>query len=252
MVLGCLHIAPLREHARYLGGSKRLPLRPPTAPTREDGLFTALRRAVPKPLAKEAMKNAWILAATWILVDKRVSAFRDLAKDQALIRRLGRAIKASLRDDRRRRAERTGEEAESLMRSDPPLHREAWHRIKGWYKAVADRAPPPARVTVNQILAEQVELYSYVPPPGTNIPISVEPFPVDDSVPTEDKIKWEVKCLHNHRSGGPTGMRAKHLKRWLAATRNAAKDETTVGAETTESKDSTKFTESTMPMEAAN
>ena len=30
MLLGCLLRASLREHARYLGGPKQLPLRPPT------------------------------------------------------------------------------------------------------------------------------------------------------------------------------------------------------------------------------
>ena len=96
MVMGCLHIAPLREHARCLGGHKCLPLRPPTAPTREDGIFVSLQRAVPKPLAREARKNVWISAATWILVDERVSVRRDLSKDKALIWRLGHAIKERL------------------------------------------------------------------------------------------------------------------------------------------------------------
>ena len=56
MVLGCLHSAPLREHARYLRGRKRLHLRPltiPTIPTREDEIFRGLRRAVPETLARE-------------------------------------------------------------------------------------------------------------------------------------------------------------------------------------------------------
>ena len=123
IVLGCLHNAPLREHARYLEGCKRLPLLPQTAPTREDGIFAALRRAVPKPLDKEVRKKAWILAATWRLVDKRVSVRRDLAKDQVLIWKLGRAIKASLWDNRRRRAEEAGSKVEALMGSDPLIHR---------------------------------------------------------------------------------------------------------------------------------
>ena len=54
MVLGCLHIAPLREHARYLGGSKRLPLRPLTVLTREGRISAALRRSIPKTLVKDA------------------------------------------------------------------------------------------------------------------------------------------------------------------------------------------------------
>ena len=62
-------------------------------------VFAALWRAVPKPQTRNARKNAWILEATWILVEKRVSARRDPAKDQALIRRLGRAIAVSLKGD---------------------------------------------------------------------------------------------------------------------------------------------------------
>ena len=103
-------------------------------------------------------------------------------------------------------------EVEEILGSDPPLYQEAWHRIKGWYRAAVNFNPPPARVTLDRIMAEQVELYSYVPPQRANIPISVEPFSVDNSVPTEDEIEGAVKRLHNHRSGGPSGMRAEHLK----------------------------------------
>ena len=70
---------------------------------------------------------------------------------------------------------------------------------------MVDRAPLPARVTLERITAERVELYSNVPPPGTNIPISVQPFPVDDAMPTEEKIEWVVTRLRNHRSGGRRG-----------------------------------------------
>ena len=189
MVIGCLHSASLRNHARYLEGRKHLPLRPPITPTREDRIFAALQRAVPKPRARESKKNAWILAITWRLVDKRVSVRRYIAKDQALIWRLGRAIKAILREDRKRKTEETGVEVETLLGSDPPLNREAWHRIKGWYKAAVYHALLPARVTLKWITAERVELYSHIPPLGTNVPISVEPFPVEDSVPTEEEIE---------------------------------------------------------------
>ena len=101
---------------------------------------------------------------------------------------MGRSIRTSLRTDRKRRAEEAGAEVEALLGSDPPLHWEAWHQTKVWYKAAVDRASLHARVTLEWITAERVELYSYVPPLGTNIPISVQLFPVDDSVPTEDKI----------------------------------------------------------------
>ena len=94
---------------------------------------------------------------------------------------------------------------ETLMGSDPPLHREAWHQIMGCYMTAVDRAPLPAQVILERITAERVELYSYVPPLGTNIPSSVQPFPVEDLVPTEDEIEWVVTRLRNHRSGGGLG-----------------------------------------------
>ena len=78
---------------------------------------------------------------------------------------------------------------------------------------------------------------------------------MDDSVPTEDDIEWVVKLLRNHRSRGPTGMQAKHLKRWMAAARKAAKEETVVGGETTEGKNrggGGEPTESTEPTDAPN
>ena len=98
---------------------------PPPTPTtlaREDGLFAALRRAVPKPKARDARKNAWILETTWRLVNKRVYACQDPARDQYLIWRLGRAIVDILKGDGRRRAEEAGKEVDNLLGSDPPLH----------------------------------------------------------------------------------------------------------------------------------
>ena len=53
----------------------------------------------------------------WIVVDERVSAPQDIAKYQALTRRLGRAIKASLWGDRQQRAEEAGADVEALMGS---------------------------------------------------------------------------------------------------------------------------------------
>ena len=142
----------LPEGARQVPRGSQAPLPPPTNLLDEGGQnFAALRRAVPKPRAQEARKNSWISATTWILVNKIVSARRDIAKDQLLIRRLGCAIKVILREERKRRVEEAGAEVETLLWLDPPLHREAWHRIKGWYKAAVNRAPPSARVTFKRI-----------------------------------------------------------------------------------------------------
>ena len=99
------------------------------------------------------------------------------------------------------------------------MTRDAWQKLKGWYKAAVNRAPLPARATLERITAERVDLYIYMPSPGTNIPVSVMPFLVDDLVPTEENIEEAVKNLRRNRFGGMLGMRANHLKGWLAATK---------------------------------
>ena len=39
--------------------------------------------------------------------------------------------------------EEEGAAVEALMKADPPLTQEAWHRLRGWYKATADRPHHP-------------------------------------------------------------------------------------------------------------
>ena len=208
MVLGCLPGAPLEATRRYQGGRKRWPVKPPAEPSRTDTLFVALRRAVPKLAPWEARQNAWISAETWRLINKRVSMRRDPWYGKADRRRMGKAIQTNLAQDRRRRTEEAGAEVEALMKADPPLIQEAWHRLQGWYKAAVDRPPPPARATLKRVTAERAKLYSRVPPLGDTIPVTSEPFEVDYVVPTEAEVEWAVKRLRNNRAGGPSRMQA--------------------------------------------
>ena len=140
-----------------------------------------MRRAVPKPHARDRHKNAWISEEIWRLVNERVSARRGTGV-QMRIQRLDRAIRASLQGDRKRRVETAGQDVESLLGGNPPNPKEALRRLKGWYMAAVNRAPPPARATLERITADRVDLYSYVPPPGESIPVTVTPANVDDSV----------------------------------------------------------------------
>ena len=200
MVVGLLKGGTARDHISYIAERRRIPLKPPEQPTREDTLFGDLRRAVPKPQPQEQHRNAWISEETWKLVDERVTVRRK-PRAKTAMRRLGRAIQASLKGDRRRWVEEAGTAVEALLGEDPPNAKEAWRRMKGWYQAAAQRGPPPARATLERITAEQTELYSQVPSPGEKIPVTVEPALIDDSVPTEDEIAAAVKNLRRNRRG---------------------------------------------------
>ena len=50
---------------------------------------------------------------------------------QAKIQRLGRAIRAILKGDRKRRVDILGEDVETLLGEDPPNAKEAWRSLKG-------------------------------------------------------------------------------------------------------------------------
>ena len=54
----------------------------------------------------------------------------------------------------------------------------------------------------------------------------LDPFEVEDKVPGEGEIEWAVKRLRNDHSGGPSRMRAEHLKGWLEAERRGETGET--------------------------
>ena len=65
MVVGHLRSATAWDHARYIKGRRKMPLKPPTKPTREDELFGDLRREVPKTHEQEKHRNVWISEETW-------------------------------------------------------------------------------------------------------------------------------------------------------------------------------------------
>ena len=96
------------------------PLRPPTTPTREYGLFVDLRLMIPKPKAQEAKKNTWILAYTKRLVYTKVSTHHDPTRNQRLVQRLSHQVAASLKADQQRWVKTAGGKIEDLLTSEPP------------------------------------------------------------------------------------------------------------------------------------
>ena len=83
---------------------------------------------------------------------------------------------------------------------------------------MANRPPPPESVSLENLVAEGVELYDHVLPPGRPIPIEVSPFPVDCNILGKEDISEAVMHLPLHRVGGPSIVRAKRLRMWLRAT----------------------------------
>ena len=61
-------------------------------------------------------------------------------------------------------------------------------------------------------------MYRYVPLPGKPIPVGVQPFLVDESIPEDKEIACYVRRICLNRLGGPLGNRAEYLLYWLIDT----------------------------------
>ena len=126
-------------------------------------------------------------------MDSGVTARREGA--QLTVQKISRWICVGLSMDRKRRVEDSGHTIESLLTSDPPLIREAWVDMWGWYRYAANRPPPTARVSLETLTEECADLYTYVPPPGKIIAIEVPDFPVDDNILGGEDISEAVLRL---------------------------------------------------------
>ena len=146
MVMGCLCGTSPRDNLRYLRQRTRLLIRLTGCQKRTwvDKIFVKLQRAVTNPDKRAVRPNSWILEETWRIIDERVSVRWGPRWCQMRIRCRGRAIRAALKGDRRRRVETAGKDVERLLISNPPLPCEACRRMQGWYRAAMDQALPPA------------------------------------------------------------------------------------------------------------
>jgi hypothetical protein len=166
-------------------------------------IFEELQDAYEKPPPREIKANRWISNATWTLIDNRAMARKRGMLTQQSTRRWGRQIKASLNSDRIKRAANVATDIEAHLAAGDL--KEAWRCLKGWYTAASDRLPKPCHASMDKQTAEIVELYRKVPPPGDPIPINVEPFDLDDSIPEDAAIREVVAGLKMAELGEVAG-----------------------------------------------
>ena len=188
-----------------------------------DRMFDALAEKVEKPRRRERVENSWIRQATWELVDRRTQLRREGKLDIEENPRLSRRIKKSLREDRRERARRAGEEVMGHLREGRV--REAWGTIWGWHKTVEPKAAKPCFRTMEDQTRGREELYGFQQLPGERIPRNAERAPSDDGPPTDEELRRATLRSGNGKSGGASTMQAKDLKEWLRGAEKKEKAE---------------------------
>ena len=58
------------------------------------------------------------------------------------------------------------------------------------YKDVVYRPTPLARVAIATMMSKRVELYCHIPPLGQTLPVGMQPFPMENSIPEDEEIAW--------------------------------------------------------------
>ena len=72
--------------------------------------------------------------------------------------------------------------------------------------------PPPTREIMKHTSILREDIYRRRQPEGETIPIMLQPVSIVDGLPKGDKIVVDVRIIRTGRAGGPSGIKAEHLK----------------------------------------
>ncbi len=96
---------------------------------------------------------------------------------------------------------------------------EAFHHLKGWYRAASEMQAKPCYHTMECQTSEQVNLYIRRASPGNPLPVNYGPIKINHNAPSDEEIRLATSKLSNGRVAGASKMRSKHVKDWLRGVR---------------------------------
>ncbi len=158
-------------------------------------------------------QNDWISEESWRLIAHRAMLCHTGRLCLAGGRHLHRQVGASLRKDQADRTSHVGTLIELELAGGNV--QEAFRHFKGWYRAASDMQVKPCRQTMERQTLERVDLYARRVFPGNPLPINVAPTEINNDVPSNVELRGVVGKLTNGQAEGASGMRAKHVKKWL-------------------------------------
>ena len=85
----------------------------------------------------------WISEDTWRWMNQRTALRRTHTAGQRELRTAMRRFQTELKEDRRCRARKAGEDIETLVETDQM--REEWSKIQRWYQEANGHPTPPTR-----------------------------------------------------------------------------------------------------------
>jgi hypothetical protein len=172
----------------------KLPVRLPRGPQDElTALFEELLLNVMALPTRAQPRNQWISAPTWALIDKRAALRQQGKLLQQATCLIGRQIATGLKGDRAKRAVAAMEKIKGHLAAGEP--KEVWRSLKGWYKAITDRAPKVSKMSLAAQTAKRVPPYGRVASKGDPIPIHVDKANILDDIPSDGELRAVVREL---------------------------------------------------------
>ena len=113
---------------------------------------------------------------------------------------LTRQFRAALKEDRKRRVSRAGEEIKALVSNYQV--REACSKNQQWYQEAKGHQVPLTSVQLDQISTLWEDLYRHCPPEGESIPSLVQLVSIKEGTPWVGEILAAIRKLRLGRAGG--------------------------------------------------
>jgi hypothetical protein len=183
-----------------------------------DDLTTAL--AVLQAACKESKVakhhwHDWVSESTWLLIKQRMSLHRAGWLCWCIGQGMQRAIHAALKVDHTALMAQVGDSIVADL-AETNIH-EAFHHLKGWYRAAMETQARPCFHTMEMQTEERkrANLYQQCDSLGPPVAINVVPVEIQDDMPADGEIQAAVAEVTNGHSAGASRMRAEHLKEWL-------------------------------------
>jgi hypothetical protein len=134
-------------------------------------------------------------------LNKRAVLRQQGRLSQQATRFIGKQITAGLKGDPAKHAAIAAVKIEGHLAAGEP--KEAWHSLKGWYKATTDRAPKVSKMSLAAQAAEHVTLNGKVISKGDPLLIQVDKADVPVDFPCDGELWAVTRELRNgHATGG--------------------------------------------------
>jgi Reverse transcriptase (RNA-dependent DNA polymerase) len=215
MLKGTLKLDTEKEHNKYVKKRTHIPNNiMENEKTYVDELMDELTTLVKQPTHYEgeddSRRASWISENTWAMMEMKAEARR--VGDSHRAKFLGIQIRKGLKKDRKSRINTLAVLIENDLNLKEP--EKAFGRIKGWYKEKPEHVPKPTPEQEKKTREEYQNLYARKEPPGTSIPIHVDPSDIDDTTPPEIEVWKALKAMRLGKSAGMTGIKVEHLRDW--------------------------------------